>query len=384
MSAVYFFFFGAQGAMTPFLSLFYKSAGLSATEIALLLSVPPVMLFLSQPLFGQLADRSGNRGRLFGQILVAAALAGALVSLGSSFWTFLPLVALWSFFSGPLGAIADSIALGEVQRTGASYPQLRLWGSVAWVITTTLGGWLYNRIDLRWSFAFYTTISLVTLIFSRRLPAEGVSRERGPLPPFSTLFRIPELTGFLLCSGLLQVTVAANSAFLSIHIGSLGGSNSVVGLAWAIAASMEVPVWLYLDRITERFGAMEVVTVSAFMYGLRWLLMGVAPAAGLVLALQLMQAVTFALFAPTAVQIVGRLVPQELRTSGQALLVLVNSGVATVIGNLVSGRLVDLSGTVLLYRVAAVIALAAGLGFLLLTRRTRGGAAVRREVTRVG
>lgn len=384
MSAVYFFFFGAQGAMTPFLSLFYKSAGLSATEIALLLSVPPVMLFLSQPLFGQLADRSGNRGRLFGQILVAAALAGALVSLGSSFWTFLPLVALWSFFSGPLGAIADSIALGEVQRTGASYPQLRLWGSVAWVITTTLGGWLYNRIDLRWSFAFYTTISLVTLIFSRRLPADGVSRERGPLPPFSTLFRIPELTGFLLCSGLLQVTVAANSAFLSIHIGSLGGSNSVVGLAWAIAASMEVPVWLYLDRITERFGAMEVVTVSAFMYGLRWLLMGVAPAAGLVLALQLMQAVTFALFAPTAVQIVGRLVPQELRTSGQALLVLVNSGVATVIGNLVSGRLVDLSGTVLLYRVAAVIALAAGLGFLLLTRRTRGGAAVRREVTRVG
>ncbi|MEW8977907.1 MAG: MFS transporter [Symbiobacterium sp.] len=384
MSAVYFFFFGAQGAMTPFLSLFYKSAGLSATEIALLLSVPPVMLFLSQPLFGQLADRSGNRGRLFGQILVAAALAGALVSLGSSFWTFLPLVALWSFFSGPLGAIADSIALGEVQRTGASYPQLRLWGSVAWVITTTLGGWLYNRIDLRWSFAFYTTISLVTLIFSRRLPADGVSRERGPLPPFSTLFRIPELTGFLLCSGLLQVTVAANSAFLSIHIGSLGGSNSVVGLAWAIAASMEVPVWLYLDRITERFGDMEVVTVSAFMYGLRWLLMGVAPAAGLVLALQLMQAVTFALFAPTAVQIVGRLVPQELRTSGQALLVLVNSGVATVIGNLVSGRLVDLSGTVLLYRVAAVIALAAGLGFLLLTRRTRGGAAVRREVTRVG
>lgn len=384
VSAVYFFFFGAQGAMTPFLSLFYKRAGLSATEIALLLSVPPVMLFLSQPLFGQLADRSGNRARLFGQVLVAAALAGALVSLGSSFWTFLPLVALWSFFAGPLGAIADSIALGEVQRTGASYPRMRLWGSVAWVIATTVGGWLYNRIDLRWSFAFYAAISLITLIFSRRLPAQGVSRERGPLPPFSTLFRIPELTGFLLCSGLLQVTVAANSAFLSIHIGNLGGSNSVVGLAWAIAALVEVPVWLYLDRITERFGAMQVVTVSAFMYGVRWLLMGVAPSAGLVLVLQTLQAVTFALFAPTAVQIVGRLVPEELRTSGQALLVLVNSGVATVIGNLASGRLVDAAGTAMLYRTASAVALAAGLGFLMLIRRTRARTATGGEVTRVG
>lgn len=384
MSAVYFFFFGAQGAMTPFLSVFYRSAGLSGSQIALLLSVPPIMLFLSQPLFGQLADRLGNRGKLFSQLLVVAALTGCLVSLGSSVWTFLPLVALWSFFSGPLGAIADSIALGEVQRTGASYPQLRLWGSVSWVITSTLGGWLYTRIDLRWSFAFYMVISLVTLFWSTRLPAEGIASRSRTLPPISTLFRIPLLVGFLLFSGLLQTTVAANSAFLSIHIGNLGGSNSVVGLAWAIAAFCEVPVWLYLDRINERFGPIRVVTLSAFMYGLRWLLVSLAPAAWMVLALQVMQAASFALFAPTAVQIVGRLVPQELRTSGQALLVLMNGGVATVLGNLAAGRLVDVAGTAMLYRASTAVALVAGLGFLLLDRRTRAGGADREEVSRVG
>lgn len=62
MSAVYFFFFGAMGAMTPFLSIYYRNVGLTATEIALLLSVPPIMLFVSQPLFGPMADRSGHRG----------------------------------------------------------------------------------------------------------------------------------------------------------------------------------------------------------------------------------------------------------------------------------------------------------------------------------
>lgn len=384
MSAVYFFFYGAQGAMTPFLSVFYRNSGLTASQIALLLSVPPVVLFLSQPLFGQLADRRGNRARLFSQLLVLAALSGGLVSLGSSFWTFLPLVALWSFFSGPLGAIADSIALGEVQRTGASYPQLRLWGSVAWMIATTVLGWLYNRIDLRWSFGFYAAVSLMTLFWSTRLPAEGVVSRSRSLPPASTLLRIPQLTGFLLCSGLLQTTVAANSSFLSLHVASLGGSNSLVGIAWALASFSEIPVWLYLDRINERFGALRVVTLSAFMYGLRWLLVGFTPVVGAVLPLQLMQAASFALFAPTAVQIVGRLVPYELRTSGQALLVLVNSGIATVIGNLVAGRIVDLAGTAVLYRVSAVVALVAGLGFLLLVRRNGADGAGREEARKVG
>lgn len=371
MPAVYFFFFGAMGAMTPFLPIYYRSVGLSATEIALLLSVPPVMLFLSQPIFGPLADRSGHRGRLFARVTLCAGAAGGLVSLGSSLWSLLPLVALWSFFSGPLGPIADSIALGEVQRTGVSFPQLRLWGSVSFVVTSTLGGWLYNRIDLRWAFALYAGISLITLAMARRLPGDGMSAASKSLPPLRTLFKNPALTGFLLCSGLLQTTQAAHAAFLSIHIGNLGGSNSVVGLAWAIAATCEVPVWLYLARITRRVGAMPLLAISAFMYGIRWILVGLAPSAGVVLVLQVLQSCSFALFLPTAVVLVGELVPAELRTSGQALLTLVNSGIATVIGTLLAGRVVDLTSTSVLYRSAGVVALAAGLGFLILLRRTR-------------
>lgn len=280
-------------------------------------------------------------------------------------------MAIWSFFSGPLGPIADSIALGEVQRTGVSYPQLRLWGSVSFVITSTLGGWLYNRIDLRWAFFLYAAISLIALLMARRLPADGLATQRKALPPLRTLFRNPALTGFLLFSGLLQTTQAAHAAFLSIHIDNLGGSNSMVGLAWGIAAVCEIPVWYYLARITRRVGAMPLLALSAFVYGIRWVLIGFAPSAAVVLALQLLQSGSFAIFLPTAVVLVGELVPPELRTSGQALLTLVNSGIALVIGTLLAGRVVDLAGTGVLYRSAGVVAMAAGFGFLFLLRRTR-------------
>lgn len=375
MSTVYFFLFAAVGAMTPYLSLYYKSAGLSATEISILLSMVPALLFISQPVFGPLTDRSGHRGRMLSYLFLLIAGTGLLMSLGTSFWMILPAVVLWAIFSGPTVPIADSIALGEVVRTGIAYPRLRLWGSIGFVLTTTVAGRLYDTIDLRWAFAFYAALNIVAWFFARRLPAEGISGQRDVWPVLKQLLRNPILIGFLLLSALCQTTQAAHASFFSIHMQSLGGSKGMVGLAWGIAAITEVPVWLVLSKVTKRTGPLVLLAFSSLMYALRWYLFATVSDPGALLWLQLLQSVSFAIFMPTAVVLIGDLIPADLRTSGQALLVLVNGGVATILGNVAAGYLVDLVGTTLLYRVAAYVALAAGLGFVLLFRHSRRPAA---------
>ncbi|MFZ5816576.1 MAG: MFS transporter [Bacillota bacterium] len=373
MSAVYFFLFGALGALVPFLALFYRAAGLSAREISILLSVIPVMLVISQPIFGPLTDRSGHRGRMLAWLFLAASLSGGLIALGTGFWSLLPLVMLWAFFAGPLVPIADSIALGEVQRTGVGFPQLRLWGSVGFVLVTTLFGRLYNSIDLRWMFGLYALMCLLAFGLARRLPADGLSNRRELLPVLKELLRSPILVAFLLLSAILQTTQAAHAAFFSIHMDSLGGSSFLVGLAWGFAAVVEVPVWLVLSRVTQRTGPLPLLAFATAIYALRWFLYAVAPTPWTLLALQGLHGLSFGIFMPTAVVLVGELTPAELRTSGQALLVLVNGGIATVIGNLTAGHIVDLSGTAALYRVAAYVAATACIGFILLVRRSRRG-----------
>lgn len=371
MAAVYFFLFGAHGAMSPFLSLYFRSQGLSGSQSSLLFSLMPVLLFVSQPLFGPLTDRSGHRGRMLAWLLVAAGLAGLSIAAGGSFWSLLVLVMLWSFFAGPLTPVADSVALGEAQRTGNSYARIRLWGSVSFVIVTILMGRLYDRVDLRWMFAGYAALSLIGALLAHRLPPDGISARRAVLPAMKALVRNPAVAIFLLLSALLQSTQAAHSSFFSLHVQHVGGSNGIVGLSWAIAAAAEVPVWLVLHRISERVGPQRLLAVAGVMYGLRWLINALAPSPGLLMAGQLLQGFTFALFMPTAVLWVGSLVPDELRTSGQALLVLVNGGIATVAGNLLAGRIIDLAGTVALYQVNAAIALAAGVGFFLFSQHRR-------------
>lgn len=371
MAAVFFFLFGAVGAMSPYLSLHYSNAGLSGTEISVLLSVTPVLLFVSQPVFGPLTDRSGHRGRMLSYLFLAVAAAGVLLSLGSSFWTLLPTAMLWAFFGGPLVPIADSIALGEVQRTGVGYPQLRLWGSVGFVITTTALGRLYNVVDLRWAFVFYAALNLVAFLLARRLPAEGLSAKRDVWPVLRKLLKNPTLLGFLVLSAILQSTQAAHASFFSIHMQNLGGTKGMVGMAWGLAALTEVPVWLVLHRVTRRTGPLPLLAFAAAMYAVRWFVYSGAPNPAVLLWLQLLQGLSFALFLPTAVMLIGEIMPEDLRTSGQALLVLVNGGIATVAGNLASGYIVDLNGTGFLYRVASYVALISALGFVLLVRRTR-------------
>ncbi|HWI64398.1 MAG TPA: MFS transporter [Symbiobacteriaceae bacterium] len=366
MAVVFFFMFGAIGALSPFLSLYYKEVGLSPTEISLLMSVTPILLFISQPVFGPLTDRSGHRGRMLSLLLLVVAVTGGLVGFGRSFWTLLPLVALWSFFAGVLVPIGDSIALGEVVRRGVSYPQIRLWGSIGFLIVTMVMGQLFDSISRLWAFPIYSLFMVLGWFFARRLPADGLSAQRSVWPALRGLLRNRRLVVFLLLSGVIAMANAAHAAFFSVHLAGIGGTNTMIGWAWALAAGVEVPLWLVLGKVTKRVGPLPMLAFAGFAFAIRFWLYGATTAPMALVGLQALQGLTFAIFMPTAVVFVGEMTGDELRTSGQALLVLVNSGVATILGTLGAGQVVEAHGTAVLYRLAGNVAFCAGIGFVLL------------------
>lgn len=376
MGVVFFFLFGAVGALGPYLGLYFKEAGLTATEMGVLMTVSPVLLFVSQPLFGPLTDKAGHRGRMLAALLMVVAGAAQLLFFGTNFWSLLLMVALWSFFAGVLVPIADSIALGEVVRTGVAYPRLRLWGSIGFLLVSVGTGWLYRQVELRWMFPMYGVLMMVAWYFARRLPAEGVSAPRSVWPALKALLRSRMLLAFLVISALTWMTQSAHQAFFSVHLAAIGGTSGTVGWAWGLAALMEVPVWWVLGSVTKKTGPLPILTVASLVYALRWFLFSVVTDPNVVLGLQVLQGFSFALFMPTAVMLVGDLVPPEVRTSGQALLVLFNGGFATIIATLGAGRIVDAGGTAALYRTSSYLALAGGIGFLLLmvALRLRGRA----------
>jgi PPP family 3-phenylpropionic acid transporter len=372
VAPVFFAFFAAYGAFFPFLPVHYQMIGLSPGQISLLQAMVPLLVFISQPIFGPLADRSGHRGRLLAVILALVGALGALVGLPRTFAAVLPVVALFSFFQGVVVPLSDSIALGEAQRTGVEYPRLRLWGSIGFLVASNLFGFLYGWAGQGWSFILWPALMGIAALLALRLPADGVKASRQPIgPSLKRLLARRELLLFLGVVGLVQMTQAAHATFFSIRLGSLGGTSGMVGVAWGLGALTEVPVWTFLPQFVRRWGPLPLLVIASVSFGVRWILYGLVASPALLVGLQVLQAISFALFMPVAVEEVGRRTPPDLRSSGQALLGIVSGGLATVLGTLLGGLVVQAAGTGQLYLWMGGVSFVAAVGFLALMRGAR-------------
>ena len=104
-------------------------------QIAILISVQPVMRMLSPTLWGWLADRTGQR------LLVVqlAALCSVLSYLGVFFTTeftgLLLVMMVMSFFWSASMPLVEATTLTYLGKHTARYGRIRSWGSVGFIVT---------------------------------------------------------------------------------------------------------------------------------------------------------------------------------------------------------------------------------------------------------
>src|SRR5207247_7582814 len=75
LTLFWFVHMGSLGIFFPYFSLYLKeNAGLSGTQLGWILAIVPLVSIITQPLWGQLADRTGARSRIVAFLSVGSAL----------------------------------------------------------------------------------------------------------------------------------------------------------------------------------------------------------------------------------------------------------------------------------------------------------------------
>jgi PPP family 3-phenylpropionic acid transporter len=82
-----------------------------------------------------------------------------------------------------------------------------------------------------------------------------------------------------------------------------------------------------------------------------------------------MHCITFAIFYITALRSLQALIPDEYRSSGQAVFAVVWSGIAGLIAGTLGGWLYDALGLGYVFRTGAIFALIGAIGFLVVDMR---------------
>jgi PPP family 3-phenylpropionic acid transporter len=142
----------------------------------------------------------------------------------------------------------------------------------------------------------------------------------------------------------------------SLRLRDLGESEGTIGLFWALGTFAEI-FMMYGARTTiERWGPGRMLSLALVVHALRWTFLGQATNRTLILALQPLHAVTFALMWLSLMAALKKQLGVRGTATGQGLLA---AGVAAgnTCGMWLWGLFYDRAGSELVFRSATVAAL---------------------------
>lgn len=352
LAGFYFLLFGVVGITLPFLPAYLKSLSLSATEVGVLLALNPLMSLFAPPLWGHLADRTGQSGRIL-TVLALGALAGlAPIVAVDRFPALAATLMAYAFFSSAFTPLVDSLTLERVARMGGSYAHLRLFGSLGFVLSSFAFGLLVPRVDRT---TVLVPVALLAALFlwsftlrARATPGPGLHPLAG-----LRLLKHRDIRWLLAATGLHWLACAPGNGVFAIHVLALGLSPAVVGLSAGLGVLAEVAVMFLYPRVAERISPRHLLSLAFAASALRWAGVALTSSAPVLVALSLLHGLTFGAFYVAAVAFVARRVPEPLRASGQALFTAVTFGVGGLVGYVAAGAGYDALGGHRLFAVAA-------------------------------
>lgn len=345
-------FYGAlfliYGVHVPYLPVWLDWRGLSANEIAAIMSAPFFVRLVITPAAALAADQTnGHRGIVIG--LAWACLAFALlVSQMASFWPiFLTAVPL-HIASSTIMPLTETVAVRGVKAANLDYGRMRLWGSLTFIGIGVAGGALMDRYGPRAAVWLLIVGALATALAAHLLPrpvsagvSPGAARNGFGLigADARRLVRAPLFLVFLLAVGLIQSTHGTFYTFGALHWRSQGLSTAWVGGLWAIAVLAEVALFAYSGAVLKRWGPVELMAAGAAAAVVRWGLMSCDPPLWALVGLQLLHALTYGASHLGAIHFISRAVPEGAAGTAQALYATFAAGVFMGAVTLASGPL---------------------------------------------
>jgi len=378
LRAFMFFMFGPVALFLPYLPLYLQHHGFSPAEIGWLLTIGPVVAMLSNPVWGYASDRLQNV-KLILLILMAGSLAASQFLFHvRPFWAVFLAMMLFYFFNTPIHPINTSQVFQTIEGTPHRFGSFRIWGSIGYAVIVLASGPIMEALgieELGWVYGAAMVLAILVGAMLHRPPAPRGKKTRQAFT-FREAMR-STLRGrfalFLAASLLIFIPNGVTALYLSLFIEELGGTASSIGWSMFVAAVLEVPLFLLLDRWSKPTprSMMNLLLFATVMYVVRWVLMGFAATPLHIIMLQSMHSLTFGFYIYTAAQLVEYLSEKTFRASGQTMYALVTGAVSLAIAGSVGGYLYETIGPHALYFICAALS-AAGFAVMVALRVSFG------------
>lgn len=387
LACFWFLFMAGLGVIFPFQSLYFdENAALAGTQLGLLLATRPLVGMLAQPLWGQVADRTGSRSRVLALLAAGTALGYLLLAQAGSFETLIVAMAFSALFSTaamPMGTSVSMAALGP--SSAAGFGRVRAWGTAGFLALVVGFPFALDRLQLARGLTpepggasepglelmFYVagTLSLAAACVAWRLPTGGEMAKRSRRGELLRLLRHRPYVRLLCFAFLAHLFLQGPIQLFPVFIRAHGGSIDTVSRMWIPMLLLEIPLVFFSGASLARIGARGLLAVGVIADGIRWLTCSLTDEIPFIYAMQLLHGVVVAGLIIGSALYVEAVVPDRLRSTGQGLLAMIGVGGAGVFSSAAAGWLLEHLGTNAPYLIGGAGALALGAALPLILPR---------------
>lgn len=347
--------YAVQGSFWPLLGVHLGELGIDGRWRGLIFASQALAATVIPLAAGQLVDRLMSTRRYLILAYGLGALALAIIASGRvdrPGWLFLIFLVYWAIIA-PTNGLSSSLAMRNLDNPRAEFGAVRLWGTIGWMAT----GWMVSGLMLvaggaRRSalgaggmhevFAVAAGLSLVMSLFCRLLP------ETPPLATASTgganlrqglaVARRGDVRVFLVTTFGLYLTTPLVYQVMPGYLAARGLSRPLISAAMSLGQVLEVVTLLVLPRLLGRIGVKGTMALGLAAWTARFLTLAVDPPLWLAVGGGLLHGVGYGCFSVGGQVFLDGAAPKTHRASAQALLLIVSTGMGSLLGSLWAGE----------------------------------------------
>jgi PPP family 3-phenylpropionic acid transporter len=248
-----------------------------------------------------------------------------------------------------------------------------VWGSASFVVASIGVGALIERSAPGALFLVFVPALLITAAVGLALKPHGEHHASAPLrrlDAIRTVVRNPVLGPFLLAVLISWAASYAINSYFSIYLEQIGAPATLIGIAWAVGACVEVPLMLLFPVLSRRYGIERLILVGALSLVVRAVLLTTLRDPLLVTATMALHGVAFALLTVGGVAFVAGHTVRGTAATAQGVLTATSYSLATVIGPTIAGICASFVSLPVVFAIAGAVSVvgAVTLGRVLLGR----------------
>lgn len=364
----YFLIYGANACFSPFLAVYMQDRKFSFTQMGMIYALNSLISVLCQPIWGYITDKHLDKRKTLIITMTGSLIFILPFIITRNFYLVFLATIIYTLFSGPIWSVADACTYEIMeQKKGIEYGKIRLMGSVGYAVTALILGLLIKKFSVNTPFMVCVIFFLIAIFVIRNLKFKDTNKTQ--ILNISDIVKIlsnKKFVMFIIAVMLINISTNANSNYIAVLIEKTGGNVSNLGFLWFVIAMSELPVFTVGKKLIEKFGVLNIFCTGIFFYIVRFFFDSICRNYIAVIAVQVMQGITFPVYLVAALEYINELVPPRMRTSGITLYSAFGGGIGAFIGNIGGGIILDRLSIFSLYRLISEICLISLLiGYLL-------------------